>query len=38
MTSEYSGTLTPEQLEQVRIGVPASRFIEPPDAVVKERR
>lgn len=34
----YSGTLTPEQLEQVRLGVPASPCIELPDAVVKERR
>lgn len=36
--SGLGGTLTPEQLEQVRRGVPASRFIELPEEAVKDRR
>lgn len=38
VASELSGTLTPEQLEQVRRGVPASRFIEVPEELLQDRR
>jgi len=37
-TSELAGVLTPEQLEQVRRGVPASRFIELPEELLGDRR
>src|SRR5690606_18412236 len=36
-TSELSGELTPEQLDQVRRGVPASRFIEIPEELLRDR-
>ena len=38
VASGPTGMLTPEQLEQVRQGVPASRFIELPETAVKETR